>query len=135
VRRAVVAAVRAGVPWDVAASKAGVSVYTIRKWREHGQKISQLFDATGALPTDCTTEDMDCLRFFDEVESAHNSAVDTFSRTIIKAGKKNWVAAAWWLERRARSIYGKQVEEVKQAPPAEEKKVMLYLPDNGRDPA
>lgn len=138
VRKVIVAGAKAGVPWPVVASRACVSTTLIRKWRTHGQMLSETFATTGALPETATADDLDCLRLYDELEVAHNAAVEMFTKTIAKAGKKNWVAAAWWLERRAPEFFRvrKPPEDVKPEDSTVKSKgeVMLYLPDNGRDP-
>lgn len=136
VRRAIVAGAKAGVPWPVIATRSGVSPHQIRRWRTRGKELSDYFAEKGKLPDDANADDMDCLRFYDEVEVAHNSAIEVFSKTISKAGKKNWVAAAWWLERCASTYFTKPTKQPEQEekPKEQSDKVMLYLPDNGRDP-
>lgn len=138
VRRIIVAGTKAGVPWSVVASRAGVPQHNIRKWKARGQELNDLFAKDGKLPDDVSTDDMDCLRFFDELEAAHNTAVELFAKTIFKAGKKNWSAAAWWLERRAPEYFRpKKTEDSASATVTVNKDsthVALYLPDNGRDP-
>lgn len=138
VRKVIIAGAKAGVPWPVVASRACVSTALINKWRTHGRKLSETFATTGALPENATADDLDCLRLYDELEVAHNAAVEMFTKTIAKAGKKNWVAAAWWLERRAPEYFRprKPPEDAKPEDSSATSKgeVMLYLPDNGRDP-
>ena len=136
VRRAIVAGAKAGIPWPVIAAKSGVSPHQIRRWRTRGKELSDYFAEKGQLPEDATVDDMDCLRFYDEVEVAHNCAIEKFAKTVNKAGAKNWVAAAWWLERCAGGYYTKQKpgEAEEEKPKQDTAKVMLYLPDNGRDP-
>lgn len=136
VRRAIVSGAKAGIPWPVIAAKSGVSPHQIRRWRTRGKELSDYFAEHGKLPDDATVDDMDCLRFYDEVEVAHNCAIEKFAKTINKAGAKSWVAAAWWLERCASGYYTKGKPETEETKPqaASAQKVMLYLPDNGRDP-
>ncbi len=136
VRRAVVAGVRDGVPWDVVASRAGVSRGTINKWRTHGQALSATFASTGKLPDGVTPEDMDCIRFFDEVEAAHNASIEKYAKCINRAAVKNWKAAAWMLERRAPQHF--RLQKTQEAAEAKEEdsptsgQRVFHLPDNGR---
>lgn len=132
-RRVIVAGVKAGVPWNVCASRAGVTAHQLRKWRARGQELSEFFLEHGKLPPTASNADAECLRFFDEVEAAHALCIEDMTKVVKKAAKAgNWTAAAWWLERRSAEYFGKtketKTEEVKPAAP----KVQILLPDNGR---
>jgi len=136
VRRTIVAGVKAGVPWTVVASRAGVSSHLIKRWRARGQELATHFAEHGSLPKDVTPDDMDCMRFFDELEVALSTATETFVKTIGKAGKKNWVAAAWWLERMAPQFFRlkkpDEPEKKKATSLNDAPRVVVHLPDNGR---
>ncbi len=130
VRAIIVTGAKAGVPWAVVADRAGCSQFHIRKWRSMGQAISEHFAEHNTLPDGA---DVELLRFYDELEAAHSTAVETFTKTIAKAAKKNWVAAAWWLERRSPEYFRlKKAPDEKPKSEGEITARVIILPDNGR---
>lgn len=81
VRNAILTALRHGVPRTHAVAAAGIVYETFRSWI-------------------CKTEPDFKPAFLANVEKAEADCVAARVRTIIKASKKTWTAAAWWLERR-----------------------------------
>jgi uncharacterized protein YdiU (UPF0061 family) len=80
---AVLRAIRDGNTEETAASAAGVAYCTFRLWK---QRYPQFVAA---------------------IEKARAEAQANMVKVIVKAAPRNWQAAAWWLERRYPSEWGK----------------------------
>jgi len=52
----------------------------------------------------------------DQVEQAEGRAEHRCLEIVMEAAPKDWKAAAWWLERRRREDYGKQLDLSKLSP-------------------
>lgn len=95
---------------------------------------------TGGFPVGSTQEDWMAAELHEEVERAHAKVVDRYSRKVNAAASKDWKAAAWWLQRRAKEDFSTQVEgsEKVKTPggvdPAGEpvEQFVFHCPENGR---
>ena len=90
VQRAIVETLRAGNYIDTACKVAGVKRQTFYNWVERGKAGESPF-----------------AEFFDACEKALSDAESSAVKSIQVAGKKNWQALAWWLERRHRARWAK----------------------------
>lgn len=75
--------IREGHTYADAAAMVGISYETLRSWREEKPAFSVAIEGAEA---ECKAE---------------------FTKRIMEASKKDWRAAAWWLERRFPHDYGK----------------------------
>lgn len=75
-----------------AAARAGISYSTFNNWMQRGEAIEDQPN-----PTD---EDKEYFAFFDLVNRAEAEAHAQSVKNVVGQGKKNFQAAAWWLERR-----------------------------------
>lgn len=94
IQNKIVTAVRAGAFVETAASYAGISKVTLYDWMKRGNK------STHGKFRD----------FLNAVEQAFAEATVADLAQISAAAAKDWRAAAYRLEKRERSLYGKQVQ-------------------------
>lgn len=80
---AIVRAVGDGLPYRFAAAAAGCSESALMKWMRAGR--------TGRSP--------DCVQLFHDIKDAQAKAVAKRLKELTTAGKSQWQAHAWWLER------------------------------------
>lgn len=80
-----------------AASRAGISERTFRYWISRGNK--------GVVPF---------VAFVAAVKKAERDAEAEAVKEIRLAGKKNWTAYAWWLERKFPESWGKDTELLRE---------------------
>lgn len=93
-------AIRLGATFDLAAKSAGISVETLRQWR----------DGKG-FPKGTTAEQK--LAFVGAIEKAEGDAALHWLTKIEEAANDGaWQAAAWKLERRYSTEYGRQIRDV-----------------------
>lgn len=76
--------IEVGVPIKHAAISHGISEVTFYNWYNKGKD---------------STRKNKFKTFYDKVEEAKSKAIALRARRICKAGKSNWQADAWWLER------------------------------------
>lgn len=81
-----------------AGARAGISERTFRNWMRRG--------ATGEEPF---------AAFVAGVKKAERDAEAVAVGEIRKAGKKNWTAYAWWLERKYPQSWGKESDKIREA--------------------
>jgi len=81
-----------------AAARAGISESTLQKWMARGRKGEEPFDT-----------------FVTAVKKAERDAEAVAVGEIRKAGKKNWTAYAWWLERKYPQSWGKDSDKIREA--------------------
>lgn len=91
----IVAAIRRGIPFKLAASAGGVSYNTFVRWRNEGTHP----DAPRHLREFCH-----------HVRTAESEAAQRFLGLIEAAAERNWQAAAWMLERRHPDLFGKDAK-------------------------
>jgi len=92
----IVAAIKKGLPYKLAASAGGVSYNTFARWRNDGSNP----DGPSHFR-----------EFLIAVRQAEAEAAMRFIGLIEKAAKKaNWQAAAWMLERRHPDLFGKDAK-------------------------
>jgi len=132
-------ALKAGVPWRSAAVAAGVSGGIFVKWYKRGQDIRTVIDSTSEYPEKMTPEDFGYLWLYDLIEELNAAVVVKHVKRIDKASKKSWAASAWWLERRAKEDFNKDLNAAAAQKKAEGAsnvpQVLIELPDNGRSAA
>lgn len=92
---------------------------------------------TGGFPVDSTPDDWLTAELHQEVEVAHAKVVAVHARKVNAAAKKDWKAAAWWLQRRAKDDFGlaSEKEEVRagdEKPTEDKEQFVFHCPDNGR---
>lgn len=92
-RRKIIAALKEGVPREMAISSVGISRATFYSW------------LSAARQPDASS---DLAEFLDEVEKAEDEAVATYVKIIKKAAPHSWQAAAWMLERRWPDMFGRK---------------------------
>src|SRR5262245_29056470 len=91
--RAILASVKAGNSLTTAARAAGVSLRSLKRWTEKARDPSEA--------------GMPYRRFRRALKKAQALAEIEAVRTIRDAGRSNWVANAWWLERTRPDRFGK----------------------------
>jgi hypothetical protein len=100
----IVNAVRAGLPWKLAAQAAGVGWSTLKEWKARGREGEEPYAA-----------------FLARLESADGEAAQAAMGAILAAAAepKHWTAAAWMLERRHPELFALKREYAKdEAAPA-----------------
>ena len=146
VQEKILTSIRAGNYTEVAAAYAGISKTTYYQWIRRGEARAAEIQAAiveaeknGTEPTYIDDPESDMyLDFLNAVEQA-SAESEVHDMTLIGiAAARNWRAAAWRLEHKYPSRYGRQVLEVSGtdgAPliPSVGRVVILELPDNGRD--
>lgn len=88
----IIAAVRKGLPYKLAAAAGGVSYNTFIRWRNDGSNP----DGPPHFR-----------QFLNQLRQAEAEAAGRLLALIEKSGKTNWQAAAWILERRYPDLFGK----------------------------
>lgn len=86
-----------GVPIKHASIAHGITDTTFYNWMDKGEKSK-----SGKFR-----------RFYDRVHEAKSEAIRLRAKRICKAGKSNWQADAWWLERVDPENFGRR-ETIKQ---------------------
>jgi hypothetical protein len=99
VARAIVESLRAGVYVQTAATIAGVSKQSFYEWCKRGKAGEQPY-----------------ADFLDACEKAIAHSESNAVKSIRAAGKKNWQALCWWLERRHRQRWARNVDLGAQMP-------------------
>jgi hypothetical protein len=105
VQKRIVVALRAGNYVETAASFAGISRPTIYRWLEKGDRAADKLDTDQEL----TEKELLYLDFRNEVEQARADAMVRNVSMISQAAQTTWQAAAWWLERTAPQMWGRQL--------------------------
>lgn len=96
VKKAILTAIRLGLPYASAAAYAGIGIRTLRQWMRQGER--------GDAP--------ELARFFQEMEEAQAKAEMYHMTNITGHAKQDWKASAWLLERRWPEKYGRHRVEV-----------------------
>lgn len=96
-RKAVLKAVSDGLPYKHCASLAGISYRTLKHWLTRGRR----------------DEDGPYVAFLALVKKAQSKAVQQAVKGIRTAGKKNWTAYAWFLERTNPEQFGSEGRELR----------------------
>lgn len=97
-----------GMPFKWASRNNNITEQTFYNWYNKGKKANDgLFK-----------------EFYDEVEKAKAKAVKYNVGVVMNAGKENWQASAWWLERTCPDDFGKK-KEVKADVKVEDKHMGL----------
>lgn len=91
----IIAAVRKGLPYKLAAAAGGVSYNTFIRWRNDG--------ANPDGPPHFR-------QFLNQLRQAEAEAAARLVGLIEKSAKTNWQAASWILERRFPDLYGKEAK-------------------------
>lgn len=96
--KAICKVIAAGNYQDAAARSAGVSVRTFQSWMKRGREE----DKAGEKDTLFT-------QLLRAVHDAEAKAETLNVQRVLKAAQKNWKAAAWWLERKRRKKWGRNL--------------------------
>lgn len=96
---------RNGVFLETAAAAAGVDSDSVRKWLRTGARERERREKGGA--PDSTLDEL--VRFHEEITAALVEAENEAARRVTSAGRYDWKAAAWYLERRAPSRWGQKI--------------------------
>lgn len=107
IHRVVTEAMRAGNYLETAAALAGVDPSTLRRWIARGERERRRRDA-GETPD---SSENGFVRFAQDVGRAAAAAQSEIVGRIVRAGREDWRAAAWWLERRHGDGWGHRVDE------------------------
>lgn len=83
--------IKAGTPMKYAAISHGISESTFYNWYNKGEEAK-----SGKFR-----------KFYLAIEEAKSTAITLRTRRIYKAGKDNWQADAWWLERVCPEEFGR----------------------------
>lgn len=94
----VLAAIRMGATYELAARAGGISHDTLTRWRQHAHDDS----TDGAAPEACEAC-VFCVAFTRVEAEAAEQALDAINRAMLD----DWRAAAWFLERRYPQEWGK----------------------------
>lgn len=90
------AALRSGVPVEVAAAHVKVAAVTVREWLTIGRKARARADRGETL----TDHEEACRTFADETEAVYAETHVLLAGRIVQASSKDWKSAAWMLQRR-----------------------------------
>lgn len=91
-------AIRAGLPYHLAAEAAGISEATFHKWQR------------GVFPRGVDPQMKQ--QFVEELTRARGESALRLIGIVTKAAPDDWRAAAWILERRFRESFGRNIVEV-----------------------
>jgi len=95
----IIGAIRVGATYALAAQYGGVAYNTFNEWMKKGEAANR-----GAYR-----------EFYDAIKSAEGDAAVKWLALIDKAAAETWQAAAWKLERRYPSDYGRTVQSVEHS--------------------
>lgn len=93
VQDAIVQSLLNGATRADAAVAAGITYKTLLNWEKRGRAEN------------AEEEEPDFFAFFHAVKKAEAECANELAGVVLKAGRKQWQAAAWWLERRRREDY------------------------------
>lgn len=88
-------ALKAGHTDKEAAIFAGIRPHLLYQWMREGEDAPE-----GTL----------AYKFREQADLAKSEALNEYLQSIRRASKRNWQAAAWWLEKRKPEVYGKKAE-------------------------
>ena len=100
-------ALRTGATMVAAAAKGGINKSTLYDWLEKGRLEKEAAAARGVEPAGAFAE------FADAVMRARAESEVLHLENIAVAGRKDWRAAAWILEKRFPQAYGNKVAVLK----------------------
>lgn len=107
----IVSAVRMGATYALAAMYGGVTYETLNNWRNRG--AAELERIEGGKGRKVRKKEAPFVHFFNAIKEAEGAAAVGWLAKIEKAASDgNWQAAAWKLERRYPSDYGRKVTEL-----------------------
>lgn len=123
-----------GVPLKQAAIGAGVSPRQVTTWMKTGGEMRSIVEEKGSFPKGSTQEDWLAAELHQEVEKAHAAVVERYVGKINAAAKKSWLAAAWWLQRRAKEDFSPAPEKADAKPDEDpnREQFVFHCPENGR---
>lgn len=90
----------------------GISERTYFNWLKRGEEAQERYDA-GDKPNK-TQEKF--LQFYQSIKKAEQAAIQRNLQIIQDAAKKNWQAAAWYLERKAHEQFGRKDKQEIEVP-------------------
>jgi hypothetical protein len=99
----IVLAIRAGFPLTLAAVYGGISRSTLYDWLRRGERVAEADEMGIAIPD----EDFPFAEFTIAVQKALAEWESEQLQAIAEAGKTDWRASAWLLERRFPQEYGR----------------------------
>lgn len=76
-------------------------------WKDKGEEIEQLIDEEQLTENELTEYEALCYQFVQIVKEAEAIAEMKALNEITSAARKNWQAAAWYLERKHRERWGR----------------------------
>lgn len=107
VHQVVTRAMRSGNFLETAAALAGVDPATLRRWIARGERERRRRQ-NGEPPDRTATAHV---RLAQEIERAAATAQSEVVGRILRSGREDWRAAAWWLERRHANGWGLKPSE------------------------
>jgi hypothetical protein len=136
----IITSIRLGNFVETAAAAAGISKPTLLKWLKAGRRARRRArKIAGGVPdlAPLTPMEVGLAKFSDDFGRASAEAEEMKSNLITAAGKKDWRAAAWQLERMMPDKYARR-EKVEHSSPGggpllPGAAAVLFLPPNGRD--
>lgn len=129
----IIQSIRLGNFVETAAVAAGVKADTMRKWVNAGRRMRRRMDAGEVV----TPMEEQLARFAEGYTSAQSEAEEIAVNAITAAGKKDWRALAWRLERIHPDRFARR-ERIEHSSPGggpllPQAAAVLFLPPNGRD--
>lgn len=123
-----------GVPLAQAALVAGVSTGMLKKWMKIGGEMRAIVADKGSFPKGSKEEDWLSAQLHEAVELAHAKVVERYASKINAAAKKSWLAAAWWLQRRAKDDFSPSPDKTEAKPDVDpnREQFVFHCPENGR---
>jgi len=109
----VIQAIRVGATYELAAQYGGVSYRTFRNWVLRGEaEIERRENPRVKAGSEQWDGEQPFVDFVQALRDAEGAAAVKWLALIDKAADTTWQAAAWKLERRYPSDYGRTVQEV-----------------------
>lgn len=124
-----------GVPLAQAAIVAGITPGQLKTWMKKGAEMRAIVAETGSFPKGSKQEDWMAAELHEQVELAHADIVARYAKRINLATKKSWLAAAWWLQRRAKDEFSTVAKEdgaLGGSPDPNREQFVFHCPENGR---
>lgn len=107
----IIECLKEGASYGAAAKAVGLSRRTLHYYMEKGRKVRRLREQEGE-DVEVTPWDDHYLELVEKIDEAEAEIQETLIRRIKEAGKDNWTANAWILERRFPEDWSKTDERV-----------------------
>jgi hypothetical protein len=119
-----------GCSLGAAARVAGIGETTLRDWRKRGAE--ELEQTEHQADIDPEREPESFGEFVMTLEHALAGIESQLTKCLIDAARKDWRAAAWWLERRRPEVYGDAKVKIDDDAPNATTARVIYLVDSDK---